>query len=115
MIWRTSGMWKRKIKNITDGTSKTMLVGEDVTAHNWHAMWAFSNGDSSSTYAPLNYKPIVPEPETWWDMRGFRSEHPGGAYFAYVDGSVRFTAEDVTQLVYRGLSTIVRGEVFQPE
>lgn len=113
MIWRTSGLWKRKMKNITDGTSKTMLVGEDVTAHNWHAMWSFSNGDSGSTYAPLNYKPIVPEPQVWWDMRGFRSEHPGGAMFCFVDGSVRFTAEDISQNVYRSMSTIDWGEVVQ--
>jgi len=112
MIWRVSGLWKRKIKNVTDGTSKTMLIGEDVTAHNWHAMWAFSNGDSGSTYAPLNYKPATPEPETWWDMRGFRSDHPGGAHFANVDGSVRFLQEDITQQVYRAMSTIELGEIF---
>lgn len=112
LIWRVSGLWKRKMNHITDGTSKTMLVGEDVTAHNWHAMWSFSNGDSGSTYAPLNFKPVIPEPETWWDMRGFRSEHPGGAHFCHADGSVRFLGEDVHQQIYRGMSTIDGGEIY---
>lgn len=115
MIWRTSDLWKRKVKHITDGTSKTMMIGEDVTAHNWHAMWSFSNGDSSSTYAPLNYKPFPPDPATWWDMRGFRSEHPGGALFCNVDGSVRFLAENVQLQVYRAMSTIDGGEVIAVE
>jgi prepilin-type N-terminal cleavage/methylation domain-containing protein/prepilin-type processing-associated H-X9-DG protein len=110
MIWRMSAIWKRKMKNIVDGTSKTMLVGEDVVLYNWHAMWSFSNGDSCSTYAPLNYKPYPAAPEMWWDMRGFRSEHPGGAHFCYVDGSVRFLAENIQLQVYRALSTIDGGE-----
>jgi prepilin-type N-terminal cleavage/methylation domain-containing protein/prepilin-type processing-associated H-X9-DG protein len=111
MIWRTSDIWKRKMKNVVDGTSKTMLIGEDVPLYDWHAMWSFSNGDSCSTYAPLNYKPFPPDPATWWDMRGFRSEHPGGAQFCYVDGSVRFLGENIELQVYRALSTIEGGEV----
>ena len=83
IIWRTSSLWPRRIKDVVDGTSKTLLIGEDVVAHNWHTMWAFSNGDSSSTYAPLNYKPNPPDPQSWWDMRGFRSEHPGGRAFLF--------------------------------
>lgn len=110
MIWRVSGLWKRKMKNIVDGTSKTMLIGEDVTAHNWHAMWSFSNGDSGSTYAPLNYKPFPPDPAMWWDMRGFRSEHPGGVHFCNVDGSVNFLDENIELQVYRSMSTIDGGD-----
>ncbi len=115
MIWRVSDIWKRKMKNVLDGTSKTMLIGEDVPLYNWHAMWSFSNGDSCSTYAPLNYKPFPPDPATWWDMRGFRSEHPGGAHFCYVDGSVRFLGENVQLQVYRAISTIEGGEIVSAE
>lgn len=110
MIWRMSDIWKRKIKDILDGTSKTMLIGEDVPRYNWHTMWSYSNGDSGSTYAPLNYRPLPPDPASWWDMRGFRSEHPGGAHFCYVDGSVRFLGESIELRAYRALSTIQGGE-----
>ncbi len=115
MIWRTSEIWKRKMKDILDGTSATLLIGEDVPRYNWHAMWSFSNGDSCSTYAPLNYKPFPPAPATWWDMRGFRSAHPGGAHFCFVDGSVRFLDENIQLQVYRGLSTIEGGESVSAE
>ena len=36
---------------------------------------------------------------------GFRSLHPGGANFAFVDGSVKFIKNDVTRNVYRALGT----------
>ncbi len=115
IIWRTSWLWPRKMKDIVDGSSKTMLVGEDSPEYNWHSMWAFSNGDSSSTYAPLNYKPFPPDPRAWWDMRGFRSLHPGGAYFCFIDGSVRFLDESINHRTYRALSTIYGEEVVRED
>ena len=109
VIWRTSSIWPRKMKDVVDGTSHTMLVGEDIPDHNWHTMWSFSNGDSGSTYAPPNYNPVPPDPKTWWDMRGFRSYHPGGLQFAFIDGSVRYLSEGIDLATYRAQSTI-RGE-----
>ncbi len=111
IIWRTSWLWPRKMQHVTDGTSKTMLVGEDVPEYNWHAMWSFANGDSSSTYAPLNYNPFPPDPQTWWDARGFRSLHPTGAHFCFIDGSVRFLSESIQLMTYRSLSTIQGQEI----
>ncbi len=101
IIWRTSSLWPRKMQHVADGSSHTMLAGEDSPEYNWHSMWAFSNGDSGSTYAPLNYNPTPPDPATWWDMRGFRSLHPGGAYFCFIDGSVRFLSETIRADTYR--------------
>lgn len=40
----------------------------------------------------------------------FRSFHPGGASFAFCDGSVQFLNETIDMTVYRGLSTIQGGE-----
>jgi prepilin-type N-terminal cleavage/methylation domain-containing protein/prepilin-type processing-associated H-X9-DG protein len=42
---------------------------------------------------------------------GFRSRHPGGANFAFGDGSVKFIKDSVNYLIYRSLGTRGNGEV----
>lgn len=110
LFWRTSIQWAKRDRDLPDGWSNTMMVGEDSAEYNWHAAWVFSNGDTSSTYAPLNFLPDPPDPATWWEMRGFRSLHPGGAYFAFGDGAVHFLSEGIEIATYRGLSTRNVGE-----
>lgn len=41
----------------------------------------------------------------------FRSDHLGGAYFLFADGSVDFIDDEIDMETYRGLSTIAGGEV----
>ncbi|HVT29387.1 MAG TPA: DUF1559 domain-containing protein [Lacipirellulaceae bacterium] len=91
------------VSRVTDGTSKTFLVGERdgyCLAASWigvrnpldgaemHSQyWALAN-----VYQPLN------DPHTGaynTCTEGFSSAHPGGAYFAFCDGSVRFIDDDV--------------------
>ncbi|OJW13660.1 MAG: hypothetical protein BGO49_29455 [Planctomycetales bacterium 71-10] len=42
---------------------------------------------------------------------GFRSMHPGGAQFAFVDGSVRFVRDQVDVAAYRAIATRAGGEI----
>jgi prepilin-type processing-associated H-X9-DG protein len=42
---------------------------------------------------------------------GFHSLHPGGANFAFVDGSVKFIKDTISVPTYRGLGTRASGEV----
>jgi prepilin-type processing-associated H-X9-DG protein len=92
------------LAKVTDGTSKTVMIGEDVPEYNRHSAAYYSNGSWCSCNAPLNYG-IGQDPEliadAWWDAQGFRSKHPGGVHFCLADGSVRFVSESVDNVLYR--------------
>ncbi len=45
----------------------------------------------------------------------FRSDHPGGAQFLYLDGATRFTSEDVDLQILRSLSTPAGQEIAASE
>jgi prepilin-type N-terminal cleavage/methylation domain-containing protein/prepilin-type processing-associated H-X9-DG protein len=93
-----------KISKITDGTSKTFMIGEDIPEFNRHSTAFYSNGDTCSCNTPLNYG-LNQDPETFvviqWEARGFRSRHPGGVQFCLADGSVRFVADSIDNTLYR--------------
>jgi hypothetical protein len=104
-----------KIAKITDGTTKTLMIGEDVVEFNIrHSAAFFSNGSVCSCNAPLNYglnqDPAVLAEQFWFDAQGFRSRHPGGAQFCLADGAVRFIAEDIDNVFFRTSCTRNGGE-----
>ena len=114
------------IHNVTDGTSKTLLLGEllpefsEFQRYNTQDFgWAGGNSVAQGqTIQPINWR-IDPVPVTSdWDERqycpdpnrclwnwsvtwGFKSNHPGGAVFALVDGSVRFLSELIDHKTYQ--------------
>jgi prepilin-type N-terminal cleavage/methylation domain-containing protein len=97
-------------RKITDGTSQTLMLGEDLPRHNYHSAAFYSNGDYASCSAPLNFKPEPPIPLQWWNVISFRSNHPGGAHFAKADASVRFVSDSIDYALYRAMSTRNGGE-----
>ena len=111
ILFRTSYLTPVKGSQITDGTSNTYLIGEDVPEYNWHSVAYFSNGSFLTTDAPLNYLPIPPTPDRYEDVFGFRSRHAGGAHFAMADGRVQFYDEGMDYLLYQALSTKAGDEV----
>ncbi len=123
------GHYSLSFRNITDGASKTLLIGETNFGH---AKWLWSKAPG------LNGTPMWGD-QTWaqgywalaWGHMGvsypnlynnsndfaspiskrlFRSDHSGGVYFALLDGSVRFLATDSDPLVRKALVTRAGGE-----
>ncbi len=90
----------RKLNEIPDGTSKTIHFGE----------------------AGAEFKPWG-HPTNWRDPAlginrapgGFGSPFPGGANFAFVDGSVRFIKDSVDPKVLRAIATPDGGESVSAE
>ena len=111
LFWRFSFLKTIRFKNISDGLSKTFLAGEDLPRYNFHSALYYGNGDYSSTHFPLNVKPIPPKPADWPLSMTFRSDHPGGAYFALIDGTVAFINDGIDYDIYRALSTRNGGEL----
>ncbi len=91
------------LKKITDGTGKTFMIGERdkfCLAATWigirnpldgNDMWS-SNWAMAHVAYKLNY-PLTGNHNTCTE--GFSSAHPGGAFFAFCDGSVHFVKDDV--------------------
>ena len=104
-------------RNITDGLSTTLMIGEDVYDPNSPGVgnfgigfaWAHSVEACAMAAIPINAKRPdgTPYASTDWQGRnGFRSRHIGGTQFALADGSVRFLSENMALGLYRALGTI---------
>jgi prepilin-type N-terminal cleavage/methylation domain-containing protein/prepilin-type processing-associated H-X9-DG protein len=115
---------KTSMRDITDGSSNTLLVGEAA----WNLpdylftsgpcagqqRWGFSYWSSPyplatafTTMAPFN-----PKSGGANVLSRFRSEHIGGVQFAMADGSVRFVSENISQIILDATGTRAGGEVF---
>lgn len=130
MLYVNSGT---KFRDVTDGTSNTVMVGErsvpDGKEYGWIvAAWGadgygFGVADAvlgleerySSTaglsQAPSYYK--AGKKSVYEDMYHFWSNHSGGAQFGMVDGSVQFLSYNVDKTVIYGLASRSGGEVIQ--
>ena len=104
----------RRQREITDGMSNTIALGEVVLADVWESSntwsYALSYADClRTTTNPLNTRPgagaVVDR-----QNGAFASRHPGGAVFASADGHVEFVTDDIEPSVYAARATIAGGE-----
>jgi prepilin-type N-terminal cleavage/methylation domain-containing protein/prepilin-type processing-associated H-X9-DG protein len=112
IFFRNSFQGPVTLDQIKDGTSTTLMIGEDTPIENYHSAAFYANGDYASTHAPLNYVPKPSTPGNWWNVISFRSKHSDGANFAFADGSIKFLTNNIDYTnVYKPLSTKNIGEV----
>jgi len=101
------------IRDITDGTTNTLLVGERKTDVNlgWFSTWPgmVSEGEEAFQRILGSADHVPNDPAGHFD--DFSSRHVGGAQFCLGDGSVRFISENISDIVYHGLATRQGGEV----
>lgn len=107
-----------KIKDIVDGTSKTMLIGESTNTFTpRRTFWAYTWGNY------LLSQPTPYAPTLWGDFKrctaagsygaanrachsGWFSNHPAGMNMALCDGSVSFLSFDIDLTTFTALGSI---------
>ncbi len=99
-----------KSTNITDGSSRTMMIGEVVLADQWESSntWSYAlvNADClRSTRNPLNKRPGEGFHRAGQNG-AFGSLHPHGANFCFADAHVEFVSEAIDLATYQAQSTI---------
>ncbi len=119
IFWRADiRRGKFPFAKVTDGTSNTFMIGEDVPEFiQWNA-WAYSNGANATCAIPPNTGITIPTPGgfgDWPNRYSFRSRHPSGLQFALADGSVRFVSESIPLLSYRAMCTVAGDETANPD
>ncbi len=134
-FWGANGlfsldMWRRPVAlvAISDGTSNTFLVGEDIWTPQYANgsqpgngfSWAHSvEATLSCAMPPNNLRRIggalidvnSTDQGHWGSYHGFKSKHSGGVQFVYADGAVRFVRDAIPLATYRALASYAGGEV----
>jgi prepilin-type N-terminal cleavage/methylation domain-containing protein/prepilin-type processing-associated H-X9-DG protein len=112
-----------RITDVTDGTSNTLFIGETLMGQNARVTemlpqqgWVDAKTwvNLGYTNIPINhFTPITAPCDGTNDFRnannyavsqGFKSNHAGGANFAFADGSVRLISQYINQQTYTYLS-----------
>jgi prepilin-type processing-associated H-X9-DG protein len=128
------GKYRLSLEDIKDGTSQTFLVGEVNYGHEkfvwsdcpgkigqtrwgdstWaHGYWAYAWGHIDwETFRDLGV-PLYNDVTHFLgnrSLRIFRSDHPGGAQFVFLDGSVQFVAQAIDYPLLKAYVTRDGGE-----
>jgi hypothetical protein len=110
------------IRQITDGTSKTLLIGESSWDFGIARVWAvgslYEPANANHHWATYAARNVAVPINTSTSARflgspndiAFGSLHTGGAHFALADGSSRFISENIEIATYKALASRSVGE-----
>jgi len=122
------GISPTRLRDITDGTSNTLMVGEGQTlttlgrgtfwAHTYssYALGSITVGEPVPSFGITDYQACADAANTMGYLdnsckRFFGSQHIGGVQFSLCDGSVKFVSRNVDQVVIGGMATIAGNEI----
>lgn len=114
-------------RQITDGLSKTIAVGErsieltgGVDSHMRRPAWAYSYCSYNKSSAHIDPHIFMRDfdacaREVNYDLNivckhGWSSFHPGGMHFVHCDGSAHFQTDDIDLELFAAQATIAGGE-----
>ncbi|WP_165072803.1 DUF1559 family PulG-like putative transporter [Paludisphaera rhizosphaerae] len=106
-----------------DGTTNSPMNTKFLVAKASSTTFGTGGGtDGKFTPSDNNGTPMTgPDdnsPGAWWRVTAqsaFRSAHPGGCNFVFVDGSVRFIKESIAMSVYKSLGSRAGGEIISAD
>ncbi len=124
---KTKERFTRSFRDVTDGLSKTFMMGEFVhvdqkpggSFSNWPGnvrTWIYGGDYTCGNYtAKVLEHPINAKVDRVADAVGYNhlpmgSFHPGGCNFVMGDGSVHFVSEEIDLPIYKQLGTVAGGE-----
>jgi prepilin-type N-terminal cleavage/methylation domain-containing protein len=111
---------RTRIRDIRDGTSQTVLVGEcnspspNVTEPRRVFAGRYSY-NCRVTGVPMNSYPTTGSGHAFPIPADFGSFHEGGAFFLFGDGQVRFLSENMDQTTFSALGTRAGNELVDDE
>lgn len=125
---RCPGMFCRdpegvELRKVADGTSNTLMIGETIPFDTIFNCVFCENTPIASTLTPINVfesddrsgslpnNAASGRPRTFPRTAGFKSRHPGGAQFTFVDGSARFIPETIDVVPFNALGSRGGGDI----
>ncbi len=107
-----------KLRDVTDGSSNTILVMESSWDANKQHLRCWLRG-SASNRSIVSTKNLAHSPNTVvnsaFNNRSFGSNHTGGVQATMADGAVTFFSENIDMNVLRALSTRAESDIVQIE